>query len=566
MTPEPRREPAPADPAERVAQAIAVLLVDPAGLGGLWLRARAGPVRDAVMAALGSFGARLHPALDDPTLLGGTDLAATLAQGRLVIREGLLRGDRFTLVMAERCPPGLAARLAQRLDEGGAALVALDEAADSGEGLPPALSDRLGLFLDLDALVWSDLPALAPDAKRIAAARARLAHVDTQAAPVPLAGAAAMLGIGSARAVLMALAAARAWAALRGADAVEEEDLRLAAELVLAHRGLPPPEAPEERTEEPPPPESQSDGAEQPQDPPETMEIPEEILVEAARAALPPGLMLRLQSARSNRRAQAGSGAGALRKALTRGRPLPSRPGLPGGGARIDLIATLRQAAPWQPLRRKQTGRRLTILPADIRLRRYQDRTDRVVIFVVDASGSLAMTRLGEAKGAVERLLAEAYVTRDHVALVAFRGTGAELLLPPSKSLVQTKRRLAGLPGGGGTPLAAGLKLALETAGRARGAGLSPAIAVLTDGKANVTLAGGPGRAQAMEESLAMARALAAMDIPALVINAGLMAQPALVELARALGGDLVTLPRADDRALAGALGVALEQAGGGRR
>jgi len=543
-----------------VAQAIALLQVDPEGLGGLWLRARAGPVRDAVMAALGGFGQRLHPAMDDATLLGGTDLAATLAEGRLVTRAGLLCGDRFTLVMAERCPPGLAAKLAQRLDQGGAAVLALDEAAESAEGLLPALSDRLGLFLDLDGLIWSDLPALAPDPARIDAARARLGRIDTSAAFAPLAGAAAMLGIGSARAVLFALAAARAAAALRGGDAVGEGDLQLAAALVLAHHGLPPPEA-QESTEAPPPPDP-GPQAEDPGDVPETLDIPEELLVEAALSALPPGLMLRLQTQRSQRAAKAGSGAGALRKALTRGRPLPSRPGLPGGGARIDLIATLRQAAPWQPLRRKQTGRRLTILPGDIRLRRYQDRTDRVVIFVVDASGSLAMTRLGEAKGAVERLLADAYVTRDHVALVAFRGTGAELLLPPTKSLVQTKRRLAGLPGGGGTPLAAGLKLALETAGRARGAGLSPAVAVLTDGKANVTLSGAPGRAQAMEESLAMARALHAAGVPALLINAGLLPQPQLLELSRAMGADLVSLPRADDRALAGALGLALEQAG----
>lgn len=519
-------------------------------------------MRAAVLAAMGEFGARLHPALDDATLLGGTDLAATLAEGRLVTRAGLLAGACFTLTMAERCPPGLAARLAQRLD-GGAALLALDEAAGPDEGLPPALADRLGLFLNLDGLLASDLPNLTPEAERLAQARAALPGIDTGGAVAVLAQAAAAMGIGSARAVLMALACARASAAWRGAAAVAEPDLRLAAQLVLAPRGLPPAEAEAEAPEPPEPPPDSPEGQDRDQTETETeaLDIPPELLVEAARAALPPGLIARLQAGRAARAAQ-GSGAGALRKALTRGRPLPARPGRPGGAARVDLIATLRQAAPWQPVRRRQTGRRLTILPADIRLKRHQDRTDRVLILAVDASGSLAMTRLAEAKGAVERLLAEAYATRDHVALVAFRGTGAELLLPPTRSLVQTKRRLAGLPGGGGTPLAAGLRTALDCARQARARGLSPALAVLTDGKANVTLAGTGGRAQAMAESLTLARALAAEGIPALVIDTGIRPQPALADLARALDGDLVSLPRANDASLAGALSLALDRAG----
>lgn len=546
--------------------ALALLALDPAGLGGLWLRARVGPARAAVSTALGEFGARLHPATGDEALTGGPDLAATLAAGRLVVRPGLLAGDRFVLAMAERCPAGLAARLAQRLDAGGAALVALDEAAGEGEGLPPALADRLGLFLALDGLAAGDLPPdLGPDPARLAAARAMLPGVAADAALAPLVGAAAALGVGSARAVLAALAAARAAAAWRGATAVAAADLEAAAALVLAHRATRLPDDAAEPADPPPP-----DPGTTPTDPAETAaaettDIPPEVLVAAARAALPPGLIARLAAGRAARAAAAGSGAGARRKGGARGRPLPARPGRPGGAARIDLIATLREAAPWQPLRRRQSGRRLTVLPGDLRLRRFEDRCDRVLILAVDASGSLAMTRLAEAKGAVERLLAEAYVSRDHVALVAFRGTGAELLLPPTRSLVQAKRRLAGLPGGGGTPLAAGLEAARETARQARARGLAPALAVLTDGRANVTLAGGPGRAEAMAEAQAMARALAAEGVPGLVIDTGTRPQPALADLARALGADLIALPRADDRALAGALSLALDRAGPAR-
>ncbi len=111
-------------------------------------------------------------------------------------------------------------------------------------------------------------------------------------------------------------------------------------------------------------------------------------------------------------------------------------------------MATLRAAAPWQTIRRRATGRDgvLELRPDDIRLKQAQERSDRLLIFTVDASGSAALARLAEAKGAVELLLAQAYARRDHVALVAFRGAGAEVLLPPTRSLVHTKRRLAALP------------------------------------------------------------------------------------------------------------------------
>ena len=224
--------------------------------------------------------------------------------------------------------------------------------------------------------------------------------------------------------------------------------------------------------------------------------IPQEVLLEAARAVVPDDLLDRLAARRAVRAAQKGAGAGDRQRGNRRGRPLPSQPGLPSGDARIDLIATLRAAAPWQRVRQTLAprGPGLRIARGDFRLRRFEERSDRAVIFVVDASGSLAMTRLAEAKGAVEMLLGQAYARRDHVALIAFRGTDAELLLPPTRSLVQTKKRLASLPGGGGTPLAAGLRDALNLGLNLRGRGMTPAIALMTDGKANVTLGGTGGR------------------------------------------------------------------------
>lgn len=554
----------------RVTLACQLLAVDPSGLKGMWLRARAGALRDRVttgLAALPLPAERLHPEVSDETLFGGLDLAATLSAGRTVLHRGLLsRPAALTLIMAERVSAGLAARLAQALDQApedraGPCLIALDEAADDREGLPGVLSDRLGLFLDLDGIPWSDSAPVEMDEARLRAARARLADVTLpEGATAALTRAAAELGIDSLRAPLLALAAARAHAALAGRSRVEEPDLSVAAELVLAHRALPLDAGTPPAPEAPPPPPDAADGADEANsETPQT--LPEEILVAAARAALPPDLLDRLAAGQAARAARGATGSGAEQSGNRRGRPLPSRPGRPGSGARIDLVATLRAAAPWQPLRRRHAPRpdaALLVRASDLRIRRFRQMSDRVLIFAVDASGSAAFARLGEAKGAVELLLAAAYSRRDHVALLAFRGTGAEMILPPTRSLVQTKRRLQGLPGGGGTPLASALKLAMTTAAQARARGMTPTLAILTDGRGNIALDGTADRGLAEEDAMSLARAIRAQGLPGVVIDTSTRPQPGLGQLARTMGATCLPLPRADAHRLSTALVAAL--------
>lgn len=569
----------PLAPWDRAAAAVAVLAVDPVGVKGLWLRARAGPVRDQVVQALPPTR-RIHPGIDDTALYGGVDLTATLATGQLRQSAGLFAGTGgLTLLgMAERCPPGLAARLARWLDGSGGGLITLDEGAEADELLPGALADRLGLFLDLSDVSLSETAPLDPDPARLDAARARLAGTGLPPdALARLTGAAAALGIDSLRAPLLALRIARALAAWRDEAVASEDSLRHAAELALAHRAAPP--APEQDSATPPPAPDTGD-----QTPPEQdqtrQDPPEDLLLDAVRAALPGDLLARLFAGRAARSAKGSGGSGAARKGNHRGRPLPPRPGLPGAGRRIDLVATLRAAAPWQRLRRQtggqigdQTSRgagdqpdsphgggsgRLAIRAADLRIKRYQQTSDRVLIFAVDASGSAAMTRLAEAKGAVELLLARAYARRDHVALIAFRGQSAELLLPPTRSLVQTKRRLSGLPGGGGTPLAAGLRLAFELGLQTRARGMTPTLALLTDGRGNVALDGSPNRDLAETEARQMCRAIRSAGIPALVIDIANRPQMALERLARDLDALYLPLPRADAGQLSAVLHAAL--------
>lgn len=561
---------------QRVNLALACFALDPAALGGIWLRARVGPVRDRVQDALhtalqGLNLRRIHPGIGDDALFGGVDLSATLAEGRVVRTRGLL-GDPAVLVMpmAERVKPGLAARLAAALDaRKGLSLIALDEGAEPEERLPSALADRLAIHLDLAQQGLTASPELALDMEALAEARALLPRVTVpDSAIAELAEVAARLGIGSLRAPLQALAVARASAALSGEDCVESADLLLAVELVLAPRATQIPEteqsAPEDSPEDAPePPPEAEDKPETEQDEDRIDLPPAEMLLEAAKAMLPPDLLARLAAGRAARSSPSASGSGAAKKGNHRGRPLPSRAGRPGGDARVDLVATLRAAAPWQPMRRKLADQpdRLHIRMSDIRLRQFEETSDRAIIFVVDASGSAALARLGEAKGAVELLLGEAYARRDHVALVAFRGEGAEVLLPPTRSLVQTKRRLSQLPGGGGTPLAAGLKAALELALLAQGKGMTPSVALLTDGRANVDLSGSADRAQAGEDATAMARAIRARGWPAIVIDTGLRPTRGLDALAREMGAPYLPLPRADARSLSAAVDASLTPA-----
>jgi magnesium chelatase subunit D len=563
---------------QRVNLALACFALDPSAMGGIWLRARVGPVRDRVQKGLESSLQdhtlrRLHPGIGDDALFGGVDLSATLAEGRVVRTRGIL-GDPAVLVMpmAERVKPGLAARLAAALDgRTGLSLIALDEGAEPEETLPSALADRLSIHLDLAEQGLTDSPELALDPEALAEARALLPRVTVPDTAISeLAEVAARLGILSLRAPLQALAVARASAALSGEDRVESPDLMVAVELVLAPRATQIPETPQDSADEDEPEPEQPDEQPEPEDQPEDRDEedqvdlpPAEMLLEAAKAMLPPDLLARLQAGRAARASQSASGSGAAKKGNHRGRPLPSRAGRPGGEARVDLVATLRAAAPWQPMRRRLADQhdRLHIRMSDIRLRQFEETSDRAIIFVVDASGSSALARLGEAKGAIELLLGEAYARRDHVALVAFRGDTAEILLPPTRSLVQTKRRLAQLPGGGGTPLAAGLKAALELALLAQGKGMTPSVALLTDGRANVDLSGAANRTQAAEDATAMARAIRVRGWPGLVIDTGLRPTRGLDALAREMGAPYLPLPRADAKTLSAAVDASLSTA-----
>jgi magnesium chelatase subunit D len=279
-----------------------------------------------------------------------------------------------------------------------------------------------------------------------------------------------------------------------------------------------------------------------------------DMVLEAAKAAIPAGLLARLVREDFSKPGSNGAGtAGARQKAGQRGRPMGVRAATPARGLRLNLIETLRAAAPWQRLRAAQTrpgAPRIRLQHSDLRVTRTEQRARSTTIFVVDASGSSAVNRLAEAKGAVELLLADCYRRRDQVAVLAFRGKAAELLLPPTRSLVRAKRSLSGLPGGGGTPLAAGIEAGFLLAHIVRRAGDTPNLVLLTDGRANVTRAGGAGRAVAQEEALTAARRLRAAGHSALFLDISPRPSEQGRTLAQAMGALYLPLPYADSRRL----------------
>nr|MCU0761783.1 magnesium chelatase ATPase subunit D [Hydrogenophaga sp.] len=453
------------------ALAAALCAVDPAGLGGVALRAPSGPLRDAWLALLkqslpaGTPLLRVPHHASDAALLGGLDLAATLQAGRPVAQRGLLAradGGLLLLAMAERCSANVAAHLSAALDTRQVhlqrdglgtseparfGLVALDEGNDD-ERLPATLLDRLAFQL---ALAPSTDPDGVPQwsVRDIEEARAALPRVAVSDTIVQaLCGAALAWGVASLRAPLLALRATRAAAALAGAEEADDTHAALAARLVLAPRAtrLPAPEEPgaeQAPPEEPPPPETTDNEPPPPEDdatstPPPDPKALEDQLIEAMQAALPPGLLAALQAGQQRQaRAKAAGSAGALQKHANRGRPVGTRRSEPRGGARLHILDTLRAAAPWQRLRKREgevDGRKhIEVRREDFHVVRHRQHRPTTTLFVVDASGSAALHRLAEAKGAVELLLAECYVRRDKVAVLAFRGTGAELLLPPTR-------------------------------------------------------------------------------------------------------------------------------------
>ena len=559
----------------------------------------------------------LPASADEEALLGGLDLAATLRAGRRVLRSGLLaRADGGALYADQLnlLPDATANLLLGALDGGeirierdgistrAPARFTLLASYDPAEGQPRRhLLDRIGLWVALPA--QTDVPTRTEVVRRngldgrrktederrkyetpssvfrlssnetgelealqnlVAAAREALPDVaisDDQL--VQVAAAALAFGVEGHRADAFAAYAACAAAALGLRDEVEQADLELAVRLVIMPRATRMPEIPDD--EQPtannqsstPQPEQQQQNDTQNEDSDaqhgesNAQGLPDDQVFAALVSELPAELeRLPFKALRRGKTGSRGTVAG------RRGRHIRSIPGDARRG-KVDVSATLRAAAPWQQVRQQGLKNRALVLRAeDLRIKQFKSKAGALFLFAVDASGSMALHRMRQAKGAVHALLQKAYVHRDRVALLAFRGDRAELLLPPSQSVELARRAIDTLPTGGGTPIAAALLAALDVAGQARGRGIMQTVLVLlTDGRANIGLRG--DRAGITEELRLLGGQIAEAGIHALVIDTqrSYLSRGEARTLAGYLGGDYVYLPNAQGEQIASVVG-----------
>ena len=595
-------------------RAMHLLQIDAPMLGGVWLRAAHGPVRSTWLEALDqAFDplVKLPLNVDAQGLQGGIDLSLSLREGRVTWQPGALAradGGVVVLPMAERAPSVLCACLGQCMDtrrvhaQGAPAthsqpsarwgLVALDEADDDEPGLHAALADRLAFRLDLRSLSHWDAPAFEPlPPDEVRAAQALRDRIAPDPARMQRLGQAAWeLGIASARASWLAWQVALSHAALLGRDHLIDEDESFALMATLLPRATRMPAPPQDASppSEAPPPEDAAAPTEPPC-PPEASQVPDnetaspapeppqgeggeqELTVEEALAALPTNLLAQCLAAGWTSRSQRASATGQGQRSRTpgaSGRPLPPRAGRPNGGARLDLPTSLRHAIARQRLRTPdpmvtpgEPSARLLWRMEDLHVRRRQPSERCCVILAVDASGSTALQRLAQAKGAVSLLLAQSYVRRDAVCVVGFRGREAECLLPATRSLVRAKRVLAAMPGGGGTPIASALSECLQQAQQLGRQGLTPLLVVLSDGRANVSLEGIGGRAQAHSDAMGLAQRVRLMGVSSVWVDTAPQPEPLAQALSHAMGARYVPMPQVRSQQLAQVMQSAMSEA-----
>ncbi|WP_287373307.1 magnesium chelatase ATPase subunit D [Prosthecochloris sp.] len=595
-------------------QALMLLAVDPS-LGGVVVPAAVGSGKSTLARSFADILPEETPFVELPLnvtedrLIGGVDLEATLAQGERVVQHGVLSKAHDGVLYVDSLSLLDSSAVSHIMDamSRGAVLVEREGLSevhpskfmligtyDPSDGdVRMGLLDRIGMIVPFNT--QNDYRARKLIVKcvlgengsedtedelkmlrgLIQAAKEQLPLVSmTREQMQGLIQSAVSLGVEGNRADIFAIRAAKASAALAQRTDVDEDDLKLALKLVLVPRATRMPESEEEVMDEMPPDEEmppetpESEDQEAPEDSSEpdaneeeeqeeTPDMIEELMMEAVETELPDNIMN--ISLAAKRKSKSGSRGEALNN--RRGRFVRSQEGEMRSG-KVAIIPTLISAAPWQESRKQERKKKygkvntaLVINKEDVRIKKFRDKSGTLYVFMVDASGSMALNRMRQAKGAVSHLLQNAYVHRDQVSLISFRGKEAQLLLPPSQSVDRAKRELDVLPTGGGTPLASALFLGLETAKQARTKGVSQIMFVLiTDGRGNISLqslydqdAPKATKEEVENEIEGLAATIFAEGIASVVIDTQMnyLSRGEAPKLAEKLGGRYFYLPNA---------------------
>ncbi|WP_077041273.1 magnesium chelatase subunit D family protein [Rhodococcus sp. MTM3W5.2] len=611
--------------------ALTLCAVHP-GIGGVLVRGEKGTAKSTVVRAL----AALLPPVDDGNggrparlvelpvgatedrVVGSLDLEKVLRDGERAFQPGLLAAahdgvlyvdevnllhDHLVDVLLDAAAMGRVHIERDGVSHSHPARFVLVGTMNPEEGeLRPQLLDRFGLAVDVAASREVDVrmqvvrrrldfeadPAgfaarYADEdsalARRIAAARAALPAIELSDTELRrIAALCASFDVDGMRADLVLARTATAHAAWRGADAVAEEDVRIAAELTLPHRrrrdpfdepGLDPQQLedamrdaaeqaeqpqPEPDPEPDPDPDGPGGGTPEPDDGPQEPagsgdEEPRQDVSAPGRA---PERQAAAPSAQFKTRLLTipgvGEGAPGRRSRSRSAQGRTVRPTTePGRG--LHLVGTLFAAAEHQVARGRRDGRML-LAPGDIRGAHREGREGNLVVFVVDASGSMAARdRLSAVTGAVVSLLRDAYQRRDKVAVITVRGAAAELVLPPTSSVDVAVRRLRSLRTGGKTPLAQGFLKAREVVLRekVRDPQRRAMVVALTDGRAT-------GGTDPVHRARVAATLLAGESVASVVVDceSGMVRLGLARDLATALRGAYIRLGELSAEQVAG--------------
>ena len=543
--------------------------IDPS-LGSLSIKANYSTVREAFLSSFLSLLKpkrlkKIYPFQNPTDFTKSINMIDTLTLGMPKYNEDIFSSDNIALILTntEKMEKGLATFLRDKINNNNNKFfIALDE-SESNEMPGTNLSEYLIFSVNLGGTRYKDLKKVSINRKKIAEAIQNLATVKVNKKILGyLIASAEMFSISNMHTIFSTLKVAKSICAYRGKKSVSRKDMTLAISLSMIHKAKQIPEFQQQEKAKAPEQEQLRDDNESKANNSELNNEDKKMLIDALKISLPNNLIESLLSKNSQAVSLGESvGSGEKNNNFSAGRPIPSVNRKYSSDKRIDLIATLTKAIPWQKIRSSpitKKNRKIIIYPQDIMIKRFEKQSERLLIFLVDASGSNAIGRLAEAKGAIEILLSDAYAKRDNVALISFSGLKADSLLLPTKSLVTAKKKLSSLPGGGATPLANGLLEAFNMADAARSRNIKPIIILLSDGRGNVSLDGEGDRVKAIKDTTYVAALIKQNAINNIFIDTSRRKTPIADELARELNGHYFQLPLANSKSISKAVQLSI--------